>query len=197
MTEEVTIKDCRLILGDCRDVLPTLGKFDLLLTDPPYPDYHAEIFHYDDFDASIFLKYDCRQFIFWSAKADFPLDYSAIHIWDKTGSKYSAYERIFERNGGASFLLFRGNPISNPLMARFANDSFSGHPTQKPVSVIIELLAKDKAQTILDPFMGSGTTGVACANMGRKFTGIERERKYFDIACERIENAYRQERMFA
>jgi len=51
--------------------------------------------------------------------------------------------------------------------------------------------------TVLDPFMGSGTTGVACANLGRKFIGIEIERKYFDIACERIDNAYRQQRMFA
>ena len=51
--------------------------------------------------------------------------------------------------------------------------------------------------TVADPFMGSGTTGVACANMGKTFYGIERERKYFDIACERIENAYRQERLIA
>ena len=50
---------------------------------------------------------------------------------------------------------------------------------------------------ILDPFMGSGTTGVACMNLGRKFIGIEIEPKYFDIACERIENAQRQQRMFA
>ena len=50
---------------------------------------------------------------------------------------------------------------------------------------------------ILDPFMGSGTTGVACANLGRKFIGIEIEPKYFEIACERIDNAYRQKRMFA
>jgi DNA modification methylase len=53
------------------------------------------------------------------------------------------------------------------------------------------------AQTILDPFMGSGTTGVACANLGRKFIGIEIERKYFDIACERIAAAYAQGRLFA
>jgi site-specific DNA-methyltransferase (adenine-specific)/modification methylase len=52
-------------------------------------------------------------------------------------------------------------------------------------------------QTILDPFAGSGTTGVAAVQMGRRFIGIEREPKYFDIACERIENAYRQSRLFA
>ena len=52
------------------------------------------------------------------------------------------------------------------------------------------------AKTVLDPFMGSGTTGVACAQSGRTFTGIERERKYFDIACERIERAYAQGKLF-
>ena len=50
--------------------------------------------------------------------------------------------------------------------------------------------------TILDPFMGSGTTGVACAKMNRKFIGIEKEQKYFDIACKRIEQAYAQPDMF-
>ena len=72
------------------------------------------------------------------------------------------------------------------------------HPTQKPIALMkwcIDLL--DNPQTILDPFMGSGTTGVACMNLGRKFIGIEIEPKYFDIACQRIENAQRQERLFA
>jgi len=72
------------------------------------------------------------------------------------------------------------------------------HPTQKPLALIkwcIEKLPPDH-QTILDPFMGSGTTGVACAKMGRKFIGIELEPKYFDIACERIEKAYAQPDMF-
>ena len=61
---------------------------------------------------------------------------------------------------------------------------------------LIELFSNPGA-TVADPFMGSGTTGVACAQLGRKFIGIEIERKYFDIACERIDNAYRQQRMFA
>jgi len=70
------------------------------------------------------------------------------------------------------------------------------HPTQKPVE-LIERLLQIGGQTILDPFMGSGTTGVACANLGRKFIGIEIEEKYFDIACERIDAAYSQGRLFA
>ena len=68
-----------------------------------------------------------------------------------------------------------------------------GHPTQKPLRVMEWCLSfAPKAQTVCDPFMGSGTTGVACARMGRAFTGIERERKYFDIACERIARAQAQ-----
>jgi site-specific DNA-methyltransferase (adenine-specific) len=74
----------------------------------------------------------------------------------------------------------------------------SGHPTGKPISLYISFV-KDftgVGQTILDPFMGSGTTGVACAKLGRKFIGIELEEKYFDIACRRIEEAYRQADLF-
>ena len=76
-------------------------------------------------------------------------------------------------------------------------DKDSGHPTQKPTSAM-ERLIKDSGtdKPILDPFMGSGTTGVACANLGRKFIGIEIEEKYFDIACERITAAYAQGRLF-
>ena len=71
------------------------------------------------------------------------------------------------------------------------------HPTQKPVRVMEWCLGfLPDAETILDPFMGSGTTGVACANLGRKFIGIEIEPKYFDIACKRIETAYLQPRLF-
>ena len=72
------------------------------------------------------------------------------------------------------------------------------HPTQKPVAVMEWAIQHaGSSGTILDPFMGSGTTGVACINLGRKFIGIEIERKYFDIACRRIEDAQRQARMFA
>jgi len=76
---------------------------------------------------------------------------------------------------------------------------YAEHPTQKPVDVVKPLVEYSVPPTgcALDPFMGSGTTGVACINLGRKFIGIEIEKKYFDIACERIENAQRQARLFA
>ena len=72
------------------------------------------------------------------------------------------------------------------------------HPTQKPLRLMEWCLYHaPKADTVCDPFFGSGTTGVAAAKAGKTFYGIERERKYFDIACERIENAYRQWRLIA
>jgi DNA modification methylase len=77
--------------------------------------------------------------------------------------------------------------------------SADGHPCAKPIKATEWLVEKVSiaGDTILDPFMGSGTTGVACANLGRKFIGIEIEPKYFDIACERISAAYAQRRLFA
>ena len=72
------------------------------------------------------------------------------------------------------------------------------HPTEKPVALMSDLIenAAARLETVLDPFMGSGTTGVACVGLGRRFIGIEREPRYFDIACRRIEDAYRQPRLF-
>ena len=73
----------------------------------------------------------------------------------------------------------------------------NSHPTQKPIEVMKWCLSfLPKAEIILDPFMGSGTTGVACVKLGRKFIGIELEERYFNIACKRIEQAYRQPDMF-
>jgi DNA modification methylase len=72
------------------------------------------------------------------------------------------------------------------------------HPTQKPVRLMEWTLEQVKASgTVLDPFMGSGTTGVACVRRGCSFIGIEREPSYFDIAVRRIEEAYKQPRLFA
>ena len=91
----------------------------------------------------------------------------------------------------------RGPRLAN--LWRVMREPAGEHPTPKPVALMGRMVtcSTDAGAIILDPFMGSGTTGVACANLGRKFIGIEIEPKYFDIACERIDNAYRQKRMFA
>lgn len=73
------------------------------------------------------------------------------------------------------------------------------HPCPRPLDLLMHIVGQwaTPEGCVLDPFMGSGTTGVACMNLGRKFIGIEIEPKYFDIACRRIEDAQRQQRMFA
>ena len=83
-----------------------------------------------------------------------------------------------------------GNVLSVP---RSGNPD---HPTQKPVPLMESLLTSSDSRVICDPFMGSGTTGVACARLGREFIGIEYERAHFDVACERIAAAQAQTRLF-
>lgn len=82
---------------------------------------------------------------------------------------------------------------------RFPLERSPEHPTQKPINLMAHIVevSSHPTQTILDPFMGSGTTGVACALTDRCFIGVEREPSYFDIACRRIEAAYKQPRLFA
>jgi site-specific DNA-methyltransferase (adenine-specific) len=190
-----TIGDCTLYLGDCRDILPTLGPVDAVVTDPPYPDFLAAEFGYDEEIIRSALALDCQQFVFLSATADFPLDWSAVHIWHKpNGQSVKHYERVFERNGGVTCKVYRVAAIL-PNYTQFAAECVD-HPTQKPLKLIFDLVSRTEG-TVLDPFMGSGTTGVACVNLGRKFIGIERDPSYFDIACRRIEEAYRQPRLFA
>jgi DNA modification methylase len=184
-----------LYLGDCLEVLKDLpsGSVDAVVTDPPYPDYHCDRWPTTPID---FLDgLDVRQCVFWSAKVDFPLSYTAIHIWRKTGvGCASMYERIFERNGHRNYRVFSGNPISNEFNAQVSRDVFWNHPSQKPLSVIkdLVLLCSKPGDTVLDPFMGSGTTGVACVQTGRNFIGIEIDPGYFKIAERRIAEAQQQ-----
>lgn len=78
------------------------------------------------------------------------------------------------------------------------SDRHGGHPTEKPWRLFVELLADftNRGETVLDPFMGSGTTGVACVKTGRRFIGIELDEGYFDIACKRIEDQLKRPDLF-
>ena len=192
----VTIGDATLYHGDCLEILPTLPKVDAVITDPPYPDYDytwpvpplASV----EFPA-------VHSFVFWPALTDFPLTYTARHVWSKCNvcvGDAEPYEEIYELLGKETCLVFRHAVINCAMNATLNGDTYHEHPTQKPLRLLTRLVKRTRGD-VLDPFMGSGTTGVACANLGRKFIGIEIERKYFDIACERIDNAYRQKRMFA
>ena len=182
----------KLIQGDCLEVMKTLpdNSVDAVVTDPPYPDYYKTEYQYVDGMIDFLNQFACRQLVFWTAKMPFPLDYTAIHIWDKKTGCGSEYERIFERNGHKNFKMFRHYLINSTVAASFTRDTFTGHKSQKPIALMRNLIEKftKPGDTVFDPFMGSGTTGVACVQTGRHFIGIEKDPIYFKIATRRIEN---------
>ncbi len=209
-----TIGNCELYLGDCLEILPTLGKVDAVVTDPPYGLGMAKLnvlgtarcapvgnygkSDWDDFPCSpeqisAMRNVSNYQIIFGGNFFELPPSPCWL-VWDKQNSgNYADCELAWTNlNKAVRRIYWRWNGMIR------RGDDIREHPTQKPTGVIkwcIEQLP-DTCQTILDPFMGSGTTGVACAKMGRKFIGIEIEPKYFDIACKRIDDAYRQADMF-
>ena len=177
--------------GDCLEFMSTLSdvKIDAVITDPPYPDYHADKYKQTPID---FLRdINCRQLVFWSAKLPFPLDYTAAHVWDKKVGCGSQYEMIYERNGGKSYRVFRHYLINSNVAASFTGDVFTGHPSQKPAKLLKDMLEKftKPGALVFDPFAGSGSTGVACLETGRRFIGCEINPDYYEIARRRLEQA--------
>lgn len=190
-----TIGDCVLYNADCRAVLPRLGKVDAVVTDPPYPGYD---YGWPVPDLAT-LGLAVRGFYFWPAQQDFPLPFTARHIWSKSNvcvGDVEPYEAIYEVGGKTFCGVFRNAVINCEMNATINRDEYHDHPTQKPIKLMVRLVKRTDG-LILDPFMGSGTTGVACVNLGRRFIGIEIEPRYFDIALRRIEEATRQPRLFA
>ncbi len=196
MAEKVVIGNAELWHGDCREVLPLLPKHDLLLTDPPYGIYacggkwgHKSELQWDKAaaDNEVQLLAAGRVQIVWGGNY-FRLPPSRGWLaWRKPDRVPSAAD--FEL--AWTSLDMNARLIDQTIAA--TNAERTGHPTQKPLRVMAWSLSfAPDAQTVLDPYMGSGTTGVACAQLGKAFTGIERERKYFDIACERISRAQAQ-----
>lgn len=211
MREEV-IGDCRLILGDCRDILPTLGPVDAVVTDPPYgigKDGQKrttggnggrkayDFLGWDEerpdaplLDALARLAPVC---VMWGGNyfADVLPPTGKWLVWDKG-------QRINQSDGELAWTSLPGALRIFTLNRVELMSDGAEHPTQKPVRLIEWTLEQVKASgTVLDPFMGSGTTGVACVRRECAFIGIEREPSYFDIACRRIEEAYKQPRLFA
>lgn len=213
------IGDATLYLGDCLEILPTLGKVDAVITDPPYgigeaandhksrnklagsPNYERSA--WDDVPASpaaidLIRAISETQVIFGGNYFALPPAKCWL-VWDKINgdNDFADCELAWTNINGAVRQI---RHMWAGMLRDSERDTRRDHPTQKPVAVMVWAIERAKlkpAATILDPFMGSGTTGVACANLGRKFIGIEIEPKYFDIAVERIDNAYRQKRMFA
>lgn len=214
MSRVERIGDCSLYLGDCREILPTLGSVDAVVTDPPYgigeaagknksrggmavaKDYGNLDWDNEPCPSEIIemmRAISAWQVIFGGNYFHLPPT-SCWLVWDKqnTGdfadcelawtNLQKAVRRIYWRWNG---MIRKGDDVRE-------------HPTQKPVGVMEWCIGHlpPACITVLDPFMGSGTTGVACVKLGRAFIGIEREPSYFDIACRRIEEAYRQPRLF-
>ncbi len=207
MVRKEVIGNAILYLGDCREVLPTVGKVDAVLMDPPYGigasrmqfgkwrTSRMERSGWDDAAPELadILALDVPSII-WGAN-NFTLPPSrAFLVWHKgagfKGRDFAECEQAWcSFDGNARVFDY------DPLARGAYRDK--EHPTQKPVSVMEWCLGfLPDAETILDPFMGSGTTGVACAKLGCSFIGIEIEPKYFDIACRRIEAAYKQPDLF-
>ena len=210
-----TIGDCTLYLGDCREILPSLGKVDAIVTDPPYGinenatkvasrgnlaapiDYGP--FDWDKERAPQWLIDQLRhmsrwQIIFGGNYYDLPPS-SCWLVWDK-------------KNGTNDFADCELAWTNLPKAVRRIEWLWNGmirkgsdireHPTQKPLGVMAWALDQlpDDVKIICDPFMGSGTTGVAARSRGQSFIGIEIDRCYFDIACQRIEEASHQFDLF-
>ncbi len=201
------IGDATLYLGDCREILPTRGRVDAVVTDPPYGigagqmsfgKWRTSDMERGDWDAEAPCLDDVRALnlptIIWGGNY-FPLPPSRAYlVWDKgagfAGRDFAEVEQAWcSFDGNAR--VFRRDPLAR------GDYRDKQHPTQKPVALMEWCLGfLPDAKAILDPFMGSGTTGVACIKLGRKFIGIEIEERYFDIACRRIEEAWKQPRLF-
>lgn len=203
------IGDCTLYLGDCRDILPTLGKVDAVVTDPPYGianKWHGGKGHgWSNADSQKLVrnKWDlaapsddtmaiivaaASEIIIWGGNY-FNLPPSRCWlVWNKPERNFTLAEAELAWTNRDNVVRVIDCPRSEVGRT---------HPTQKPVAVMRFSIEKVAGQTILDPFMGSGTTGVACVQLDRKFIGIELDESYFDIACKRIEEAYKQPSLFA
>ncbi len=222
--EKKQIGNCTLYLADCSAVMPALARHDAVVTDPPYGIKQDKGFHNTGrtrFGVKDGKRIDRRQYKGnWDKDRPAPelfqniIDISdnqiifggnhfadllprAHHwfVWNKknTMPSYSDCELIWTSidKKSVKMLDYEYNGVLGRREKRV-------HPTQKPYEVMrwcIEKLPGDN-ETILDPFMGSGTTGVACARMGLTFTGIEIDPEFYKVACERIYEAYLQPDLF-
>jgi site-specific DNA-methyltransferase (adenine-specific)/modification methylase len=212
---EEIIGSCRLIQGDCREILPTLGKVDCVVTDPPYGIGEAagknasrgQLAKPRDYGFSSWDDEPCPpdvvatmlacsqwQIIFGGNFFHGLGPASCWLVWDKLNSGDFADCELAWTNLPKAVRRIQWR--WNGMIRR--GDDIREHPTQKPEGVMtwcIEHLPEPN-HTILDPFAGSGTTLVACTKLGRRGIGIEVEPKYFDIACRRVEAATRQPDLF-
>jgi site-specific DNA-methyltransferase (adenine-specific) len=221
MSRVETIGDCTLYLGDCREILPTLGPVDAVISDPPYGVGFKYESHVDDPDTYPALMRDVVAHVerlrgdgpavFWQGM----LNADRWHEWFPKGFRLFAACKGFTQfrpttpQFGWDPVVFWGKSTAKPAvgardwhlqsLAPFGYGRENcGHPCPRPLEqmrYVIETFTSS-GETVLDPFMGSGTTGIACAKLGRKFTGIEIDETYFNVACLRITAAYAQPDLF-
>lgn len=205
------IGNATLYLGDCRYLLSEIAGIDAVITDPPYGIRINTRVNFKETqqwdlarpDLAPLLKIG-RYHLFWGGQyfaTSLPIS-EAWATWIKRpldgitkSQTHSTIEIAWSNFGKPRF--FKHVWDGGKRAGRAENREFC-HPSQKPVELMewcIRDLPND-ARTILDPFMGSGTTGIACASMGRNFVGIEADGEYFDIACRRVEKAYKQGDLF-
>lgn len=224
--KKIIINDCTLYHGDSGDFIKgvSLNEFDAMLTDPPYginadkgfsgaggfssaskPTKAIERRQYSgDWDNErppASLLYAClnrvKQSIIWGGNyfTDILEQNNFWLVWDKENTMPTMSDCELAWTNINKNSVKRINFNNNGCMAR---EKGRYHPTQKPVDVMHWCLTQfqNAPSHIFDPFMGSGSTGVACVKAGLKFTGVEIDKEYFDIACQRIEDAYKQPDLF-
>ena len=219
-----TIGDATLYCGDCLEILPTLDKVDAVVTDPPYGigfkygdeyrdatgmEYFKLIRALSGFPLAILqypeemMRYVCPalgipdECLAWVYNSNLPRQFRLWNLYDLEAD----FSKVKQQAKNPECKKVKSATVNsydwwNEPQVKNISDEKTEHPCQIPVSSVERVLKLIGKKAILDPFMGSGTTGVACANLGRKFIGIEIEPKYFDIACERIEAAQAQGRLF-
>lgn len=212
----VIIGGATLYLGDCLEVLPLIGQVGATITDPPYgmkfvSNYrivkHAAIVNDDSADLASAVIAWAREnsvhsvyaFGRWDNVADYPKPKSLI-TWVKNNWSMGDLKHEHARQTEVAFFYDGPNhswPKNRPTDIVYADRTGNDfHPSEKPVKLMVQFV-EWTAGVVVDPFMGSGTTGVAAVQLGRQFIGIERDERYFEIACRRIEQAVSQGQLFA
>jgi site-specific DNA-methyltransferase (adenine-specific) len=214
VTDPVQIGDATLYLGDCLEILPTLGPVDAVVTDPPYG-----IGNFVQTTGRLRGSGDNRgKPVDWNEAPPPPEFFDHIKRLSNHRIVWGAnFFNSFEDKGGAivwikrqkmpnfskadiaSCTHFQKTEIVEIPWTNFTktHKGETDHPCERPIALYewcIDYLPK--CHSFLDPYMGSGSVGVACHRLGREFIGIEIEPKYFDIACKRIEDAQRQGNLF-
>lgn len=213
MTEPVIIGECVLYNGDAVEIVESgILDYQSIVSDPPYgmafrSNHRLVKYEHIENDNSI-------DHLIWATKL--PVTHSKYLFcrWDNlqgihkpksfitwVKNNWSMGDLEHEHARQTEGLLFypgvnHSFPKKRPTDIIYADRTGNNfHPSEKPVS-LMERVVEWTEGTVLDMYLGSGSTGVACAKLGRKFIGIELDEKYFDIACKRIEQAYAQPDMF-